>query len=52
MSDEITVHVCGKKCEHVFDGPVVVVPWFEGASTLTCSKCGEWAINVSLLEGP
>lgn len=46
---EITVHVCGVKREHAWDGPVVE---FEGGATVTCSKCGEWAINVAILELP
>jgi hypothetical protein len=48
MNDpEITVFVCGKKCEHVWDGPMVE---FDGGESVTCSKCGEWAINVSMME--
>lgn len=48
---EVTVHVCGVKCEHVWDGPMVEFDGGRGVTT-TCSKCGEWAINVSLMEGP
>jgi len=46
---EIIVHVCGVKCDHVWNGPMVE---FENGATTTCSKCGAWAINVSLMEGP
>lgn len=47
---KITVHVCGVKCEHVWDGPQQ--EFDEGAGmTATCSKCGAWAINVSMMEG-
>jgi hypothetical protein len=46
---EITVFVCGVKCEHVWVGPVVEL---DNGATLTCSKCGAWAIDVSLMEGP
>lgn len=51
MSDEpeITVFVCGVKCDHVWDGPQAD---FDNGSTSTCSKCGAWAINVSMMEGP
>ena len=46
---EITVFVCGIKCEHVWDGPIV--PFDGNGETSTCSKCGAWAVNVSLMEG-
>ena len=47
--EEVTVFVCGvKTCKHVWDGPQVE---FENGATVTCSKCGEWAINVSMMEG-
>lgn len=46
----ITIHVCGVKCDHEWIGPQIEL---EGVgATLTCSKCGAWAINVSLMEGP
>jgi len=48
--DEITIHVCGKKCDHVFDGPLVEFDEGYGVST-TCSKCGELAVNVCMWEG-
>lgn len=51
MNGEITIHVCGKKCDHVWDGPMVEFEEGRGV-TATCSKCGEWAINASLMEGP
>ncbi len=47
---EITVHVCGVKCEHVWDGPEVEF-MDGGGRSATCSKCGAWAINVSMMEG-
>lgn len=45
----ITVFVCNVKCDHVWDGPLVGL---ENGATATCSKCGAWALNVSLMEGP
>lgn len=49
--DRITVHVCGVRCDHVWDGPIV--EFNDGCSmTSTCSKCGAWAINISVMELP
>ena len=46
---EIVVFVCGRKCDHVFDGPVVDL---DGrGEAVTCSKCGLDAMSVSLMEG-
>lgn len=48
---ELIVFVCGRKdCQHVWDGPCVEFDEGRGVTT-TCSKCGEWAVNVSLMEG-
>jgi len=47
----VTVFICGpKSCEHDWDGPVAELP--DGGATATCSKCGAWAFNVYMLEGP
>jgi hypothetical protein len=48
---KLTIFVCNVKCDHLWDGPVVEFEDGLGA-TVTCSKCGAWAINVSLMEGP
>ena len=51
---KITLHICGsKKCKHVWDGPEVSFKTDGGGSggTVTCSKCGEWAINHSMMAG-
>lgn len=51
--NEIMVFVCGGgSCKHVWNGPVVNLE-DEGChgETSTCSLCGAWAINVSMLEG-
>ena len=49
QNDGITVFVCGSKaCKHQWDGPQVE---FDNGGTVTCSLCGAWAINVSMLEG-
>lgn len=46
----ITVHVCGVKCRHVWDGPL-----YESEDgcicSVTCSKCGKPAIYVDMWEG-
>lgn len=47
---EITIHVCGVKCAHVWNGPEVEFMDGSGRSS-TCSLCGAWAINVSMMEG-
>lgn len=47
MEDDITVIVCGVKCDHKWDGPVVT---FKNGATVSCSKCGALAVDVSLLE--
>jgi len=50
---ELTVFACGVKCDHQWDGPEIVLTEQEhgiNGATLTCSKCGAWAINVSMLE--
>lgn len=52
MSD-LTIHVCGVRCEHVWDGPIIELTKAEhgiNGGTVTCSKCGEWAINISMME--
>jgi hypothetical protein len=51
MPSEITVHVCGVNCEHVWDGQVVE---FEDGcgETASCSKCGELAINWAMRNLP
>lgn len=46
--DEITMFVCGQKCNHEFDGPIVE---YDHGATVTCSKCGAWAVDVILWEG-
>lgn len=56
MSEQgITVFVCGgKRCEHAWDGPQVELTQEEhgmNGGTRSCSKCGELAINVSMMEG-
>jgi hypothetical protein len=51
----VTMHVCGVKCGHVWDGPLVTLRGYGGercGETATCSKCGAWAINVSMMEMP
>ena len=52
-TDEITVFVCGGgPCKHVWNGPVVdLEDGYTHGQTVTCSLCGAWAINVSMLEG-
>lgn len=52
VEPEITAIMCGpRKCEHLWDGPQQEFDEGRGM-TATCSKCGEWAINVSMWEGP
>lgn len=50
MQDEITVHVCGVKCDHIWDGPIQEFDEGRGM-TATCSKCGALAVDVSMWEG-
>ena len=45
---EVTVHICGVKCDHVWDGPEIS---FDGGESLTCSKCGLPAIDVACMDG-
>ncbi len=45
---EVTVHICGVKCDHDWNGPWAVL---DNAQSATCSKCGALAINVSMMEG-
>jgi hypothetical protein len=48
-ADSLTIFMCFKRCEHVWDGE----PWEgDGVWTTTCSKCGAHAIDVSMREGP
>lgn len=50
---EATIFVCGVKCEHDWNGPRVELTQEEhgmNGGTSTCSKCGAWAINVSMME--
>lgn len=48
-NSEITIHICGIQCEHQWDGPEFEE---DGWVSVSCSKCGELAINVSMREGP
>jgi hypothetical protein len=51
--DGITLFICGPRCDHDWDGPIVELTIEEHGTlgaTGTCSKCGAWAINVSMLE--
>lgn len=49
---KLDVHICPpveecKPDEHVWDGP----PHYEqNMGTVTCSKCGAWAINVDMMR--
>lgn len=48
--ERMTAFVCGtKKCDHVWNGPVVRL---ENGGSSSCSKCGALAINVALWELP
>lgn len=54
MNDTITAFACGGKCKHVWNGPQINLTEEEhgmNGGTLTCSVCGAWAINVSMMEG-
>ena len=50
---QFTVFNCGPQCkdggEHEWDGPLVEL---ERGASVSCSKCGRLAIDVSLWEGP
>ena len=51
---DVTVFVCGVKCDHTWDSPEVILTREEhemDGGTVICSKCGQWAINVSMMEG-
>lgn len=50
-SHNIVVLLECKKDEHVWDGPEVEFDEGRGQS-VTCSKCGMWAVNFSLKYGP
>ena len=40
-------------CDHIWDGPFVEESDEMGnISTVTCSKCGQWAIDHDLRHGP
>jgi hypothetical protein len=46
---QVTIHKCGAKCEHVFDG-MYDAP--DGSmSSRACSKCGRLAIDIDMREG-
>ena len=51
----VTVFVCGRKCDHVWDGPYVQEFWPNGnlmSESVTCSKCGIDAMSADLMEEP
>ncbi len=48
---EITVHICNRKCEHDWSGPMYESE--DGLmSSRQCAKCGRLAIDVDMWEGP
>jgi hypothetical protein len=60
QKETVEVHICGPStkeckcncpasCEHKWDGPTHREP---GMSTVTCSRCGEWAISHDMWVGP
>lgn len=47
---QVTIHRCGVRCDHAWDGPIV--EFDEGRSlSVTCSKCGRTALHVDMAEG-
>lgn len=47
----LTIHKCGVKCDHAWDGPLAESD--DGCiTTSTCSKCGEWAIYYDIRNAP
>lgn len=53
-AEEVTVFICGTKCDHSWDGPGVEEEREGGGgfSSVTCSKCGVAAIDACMWEGP
>jgi len=48
-SDDINFKCGDRQCDHDDDGPIVDLDG-QGKSA-SCSKCGELAINISLMRG-